>query len=214
MLTLSELHEIGVSDADIEDFAGMFRRNREIITHYGFDILLNGRNADYYELVQIIDDALIATESAYSSGRIDDFRAYSITDLIQTSLLYQMDEYRQAIKQSITTGENEPLITCASKLSLPENKRKPKYINMNMDTVRNIPVEDLQKRVFKFVSRIVDEFIPKLRSFSDNAINTTKLAGQVNYDKKPEDMMMILISNFLKENAEYFVLDLQAELEL
>lgn len=213
MLTLSELTEIGVSDGDVENFAVMFRGNREIITHYGFDILLNGRNDDYYELVQIIDDALVATESAYSSGRIDDFRAYSITDLIQTSLLSQMDEYRQSIKLSMT-GDSEPLISCAAKLSLPEDKRKPKYIDINMDAVRDIPIEDLQKRVFKFVSRIVDELIPKLRSFSDSAINTTKLAGQVKYDKKPEDMMMSLISAFLKENAKYFELDLHSDIEL
>lgn len=213
MLTLSELTEIGVSDSDVEDFAVMFRSNREIIAHYGFDILLNGRNSEYYELVKIIDDALIATESAYSSGRIDDFRSYSITDLIQTSLLHQMDKYRHAIKSSMS-GDSDELIRYASELSLPESKRKPKYITSQMAVVQRIGSEELQKRVFKFVARIVDELIPKLRLYSDDAINTTKLAGQVKYDKKPEDMMMTLIGEFLKTNASYFELDLNSSVEL
>lgn len=213
MLTLSELNEIGVNETNLSMFASMLRGNRDIIAHYGYDLFLNGRNADYSDYVSIIDDALVASESAYSTGRIEDFRAYSITDLIQTSLLVEMDEYRLAIRQSMSGG-GDALINAVAKLSLPVGQRKPKRIAENKMRVEAMNPDDLQKRLFKFVSTIVDDLVPQLRKFSDNAINTTKLAGQVKYDKKPEDMMLILIQEFLSEHADYFVLKLDDTVEL
>lgn len=211
MLTMDQMTEIGVSDEDVSALMGIFRNNKDIVAHYHFDLLLNGRNADYQDIVDIIDNALIATESAFSSSRVEDFKAYSITDLIQTSLLVQMDRYRETLKNSMERHENEPLQTLAAELATPEPRKKSE-LAASMAEVKTIPIRELQKMVFEFINHIVNGLIPDMRQYSEGAIQTTKLAGQVKYDQKPEDMMMRMLKEFLDKNHdEYFTLKLPSE---
>ena len=208
MLTMDQMTEIGVSDDDVSALMSIFRSNKDIVAHYHFDLLLNGRNADYQDIVDIIDNALIGTESSFSSSRVEDFKAYSITDLIQTSLLVQMDRYRLTLKNSMEHHENEPLQELAAELATPEPRKKSE-LEASMAEVKAIPIRELQKTVFAFINHIVDGLIPDLRQYSESAIQTTKLAGQVKYDQKPEDMMMSMLKEFLDDHHdEYFVLKL------
>lgn len=210
MLTMDQMTEIGVSDDDVSSFMGIFRNNKDIVAHYHFDLLLNGRNADYQDIVDIIDHALIATESSFSSSRVEDFKSYSITDLIQTSLLVQMDGYRKTLKNSMVRQEHEPLQELAAELATLEPRKKAK-LAASLAEVKTIPIRELQKIIFKFINHIVNDLIPDMRQYSEAAIETTKLAGQVKYDQKPENMMMSMLKEFLDDNHdEYFVLKLPA----
>ena len=208
MLSMNELSEIGVSDDDITNLLNIYRANKEVVEHYHSDLLLNGRSADYHELVKVIDDALIATESGYSQSRIDEFRSYSITDIIQTSLLVQLDGYRYKLKKSIENNDHDDLRALAVELSIPENTKKKirkQMYEANTSIANNIPIDVLQKRMFEYISHIVDVIIPGLREFSNDAINTTKLAGQVKYDRKPEDMMVSMTREYLDRNIDAFI---------
>lgn len=211
LLLMSEMRDIGVSEDDQNYLLDIYRNNKQVVEHYHSDLLLNGRNADYEALVKIIDNALIATESSYSTSRVEDFRAYSITDIIQTSLLMQMDGYRKVLKGSMEGHDHEALRQLALELmngrGVTGEKVRPAS-ETQKDLVSKMPIKDLQKRVFDFINKIVEELIPKMRDFSDGAIDTTKLASQVKYDQKPEDMMMLLIREFLEDNRDYFVLKL------
>lgn len=213
MLSITEMEDIGVGESDMKTLLTAGRNNRKVISHYNSDLLMNGRNPEYAELVDIIDNALIATESRDSQSRVEDFRAYSITDIIQTSLLYRMDKYRLILKKSIEEEQNRQLRECIVELSIPTNTRKKIKKQMwadNSKIVNSTDIVVLRKGMFAYISNIVDKIIPELRDFSDNAINTTKLAGQVKYDKKPEDMMMLLIREFLDSKEQDFVFSMDA----
>lgn len=210
MLSMSEMSEIGVGEADVNLLLSEFRKNRHTIEYYQSDLLLNGRNPDYSNIVDIIDNALIGNESQYSSSRVEDFRSYSITDIIQTSLLVTMDKHRLILKASIEDGAHEELRELAADLSVDEEmkpKLRRKLVESNRTLIDTVPIDELQKQMFHYISQIVDKLIPELREYSDDAINTTKLAGQVKHEKKPEDMMIELIKKFLDEKADYFIFD-------
>lgn len=214
MLTLPEMSEIGVSDTDIRTLLTIYRNNKDVVEQYHSDLLLNGRNNDYQDIVDIIDNALISTESGFSTSRVEEFRSYSITDIIQTSLLVQMDGYRLALKRSMEIGDHEPLRQLAAELAVSDKlskRKRRKLIASKRLIVDKIPIDWLQRKVFKYISHIVDDLIPELRLFSESAINTTKLAGQVKYDRKPEDMMMSMTREFLDEHHDDFILDLKDE---
>lgn len=211
LLTFPELPEIGVSEIDMNQLLEEFRSNKKLILQYNSDLLMNGRNPDYNDLVNLIDKALMATESQYSSSRIQDFKSYSITDVVQTSLLTQMDEYRLILKKSIEENQHDELKKLAVTLSISKElprKQKKKMIESQTKVVNSINVKDLQQLIYKYINNIVNGFIPKLREFSEGAINTTKLAGQVKYDRKPEDMMLTMTQEFIDEHSEYFILKL------
>lgn len=206
MLLMSEMSDIGVSDSDITDFMSNYRANKNAVEYYHSDLLMNGRNADYTEIVQTIDNALMATESQFSSSRITDFRSYSITDVVQTALLSKMDNYRLVLKQSLEFSQHDKLRDLLADLSVPKNeKHRKKVIESHLKTLNSVPIDLLQKKLYGYISKIVDELIPQMREFSENAINTTKLAGQVKYDQKPEDMMIQMITEFLDEHSDYFI---------
>jgi DNA polymerase elongation subunit (family B) len=171
--------------------------------------MLNGHSVEYDRIQIEIDNALRGSESAYSTSRIEDFNTYSITDLIQTSLLTQLDEYRLAIKKALD-GDDEELRQVATKLALPEQLRKNKKMwKLQKKQIDKIPKERLIQMVFKFTVNICEKLIPELREYSDNAIGTVKMSMQVKYDVKPEILMLKMIQTFLKEHAKEFVLDLE-----
>ena len=212
MLAITEMSDIGVSQADINLFLSLYRNNKDTVEYYKSDLLLNGRNEDYNAIVDIINNALIGTESAFSTSRVEDFRAYSITDIVQTALLVQMDGHRHILKDSIENNAHDALRERVAELSVDSNIKKRKHlIREQLIIVNRLPIDDVQKCLFKYVANVVDTIIPALRDFSDNAINTTKLAGQVKYEKKPEDMMMELIRDFLASHSDDFVLSLPSD---
>lgn len=210
MLTVSELSEIGVSEAGISELTTLFRKHKALVLHYHCDLMLNGRSEVYGDILKLIDDALIGTESAFSSSRVEDFKSYSMTDLIQTSLLTKMDCYRRVLKLAMTTSEVQPLRDLALKLATASSRKQSAATVQVLQTqIGAMPIMDLQKLVFQFINHLVNGLIPKMRTYSESVIQTTKLAGQVNYNQKPADMMVAMLSDFLAANHEaYFVLKL------
>ncbi len=209
MLTFPELKSIGLPEQVISELLTTYRNNREIVEAYHGDLMLNGHSVEYDRIKTEIDNALRGSESAYSTSRIEDFNTYSITDLIQTSLLTQLDEYRLAIKKALD-GDDEELRQVATKLALPEQLRKNKKMwKLQKKQIDKIPKERLIQMVFKFTVNICEKLIPELREYSDNAIGTVKMSMQVKYDVKPEILMLKMIQTFLKEHAKEFVLDLE-----
>lgn len=215
LLTIPELREIGVSDSNMAELMQLYRDNKDLVEHFKGDLILNGRSEDYNDIVRIIDEALVGSESAYSSQRVDDFNTYTITDLIQTSLLAQLDVYRKALKTSLIDGNDEDLRECATVLALPEklrhNKRMLKAQRKEIDAV---DTQTLQTVVFDYTQHIATKLIPQLRDFSDNAINTVKMSTQVKYDVKPEILMIRLIQEFLTDHADDFVIKIETKKEL
>ena len=210
LLTIPELKPIGVSDEKINEFLTMYRNNRELVERYYGDLMLDGHNVEYEYIKNIIDDALRGSESAYSTSRIEDFNTYSVTDLIQTSLLTQLDEYRKAIKLAMETGDDVALRDVATYLALPESVRdNERLFKIQHKIVDTIPKERLIQMVFNYTTRICEELIPMLREYSDNAINTVRMSTVVKYDVKPEILMFKLIQQFLKDHAKDFMLDLE-----
>lgn len=210
MLTIPELKDIGVSESDISDLMELYRSNRELIEDYSGDIMLNGRNVDYNHILPIIDNALIGSESAFSVSRVEDFQTYSVTDLIQTSLVVQLDNYRKILKNANETGELLELRKLVAELSLPESQRKnKKLVKSQLAKITAFTSDELQRMVFKYIENIISGVIPALRDHSDSAINTVKMAQQVKYDVKPEIHMMKHIQTFLDEHADAFVLDIE-----
>lgn len=210
MLTIPELKDIGVSESDISDLMELYRSNRELIEDYSGDIMLNGRNVDYNQILTIIDKALIGPESAFSVSRVEDFQTYSVTDLIQTSLVVQLDNYRKILKNANETGELMELRKLAAELTLPESQRNnKKLVKAQLGKISAFTSDELQRMVFRYIENIISGVIPALRDHSDSAINTVKMSQQVRYDVKPEIHMMKHIQTFLAEHADDFVLNLE-----
>lgn len=210
MLTIPELKDIGVPDSDISDLMELYRSNKELIEDYSGDIMLNGRNVDYNQILTIIDKALIGSESAFSVSRVEDFQTYSVTDLIQTSLVVQLDNYRKILKNANETGELMELRKLAAELSLPESQRNnKKLVKAQLAKISAFTSDELQRMVFRYIENIISGVIPALRDHSDSAINTVKMSQQVKYDVKPEIHMMKHIQTFLAEHADTFVLNLE-----
>lgn len=210
MLTIPELKDIGVSESDISDLMELYRSNKELIEDYSGDIMLNGRNVDYSQILTIIDKALIGSESAFSVSRVEDFQTYSVTDLIQTSLVVQLDNYRKILKNANETGELMELRKLAAELSLPESQRNnKKLVKAQLAKISAFTSDELQRMVFRYIENIISGVIPALRDHSDIAINTVKMSQQVKYDVKPEIHMMTHIQTFLAEHADDFVLNLE-----
>ena len=210
LLCVPELKELGVTDSNIDLLLQLYRENKNIIEDYNGDLLLNGRNSDYHEIVEIIDDALIGSESAYSTQRVDDFNTYYFADIIQTQLLTDLDKYRKILKTSMETGEAKPLKKVVAELSLPQHlRKKKKFIKAQYNKIDSMDLPMLQEALYGYIQHIADVFIPKLREYSDNATNTVKMSQQVKYEMKPENLMLKLIQQFLANNESDFILKLK-----
>lgn len=207
LLSLTELTEIGVPQSKIDIFMDIYRANRQLAEYYNGDLLLNGRNSQYKEMVDIIDDSLRGTESAYSASRVDDFKTYGITDLIQTSLLSELDIYRDVLRESLRSEDDTQLRQLVAKLRLPEALRKNKKALANsMHELDTMSKPQLEQAVFAYTQHIISVVIPSLREYSDSAINTVKLSQQVRYEVPPATMMLKLTQQFLNSHADDFVL--------
>jgi protein translocase subunit secA len=209
MLTVPELREIGVSKEDVKDLLDACRKHKKEIEDYMGDVLMNGRNSDYEEIVHMIDTALMGSESAYSTQRVEDFNTYYYADLIQSQIIHDVDKYRKVLKESMETGALQPLRELAVDLSLSDkDKRNKKLRQEMMNCVEVYDLNMLQKLIYDHTRYLIQDFIPQLREHSDNAINTVRLSQQVRYEVKPTTLMLTLIQQFLNEQAEHMLLKL------
>lgn len=203
MLTMPETLEIGVEDSKRKELMNIYRQNKKLIEFNNGDLLLDGKNPDYENIVKIIDDALVAKESRFSQERVDDFKSYSIVDIIQTAMIKQMDQLRLAIKDSLDDNNDQKLIHELAFDSLNRNEKSlPKYKQKRLvkryeKVYKKYSLPELQNAAFNYVRDLVSKLIPKMRKFSEEAIDTTKLAGQVQYNKTPEAIMVELLNEFL-----------------
>lgn len=209
MLTVPELREIGVSKEDVKDLLDACRKHKREIEDYMGDVLMNGRNSDYEEIVHMIDTALMGSESAYSTQRVEDFNTYYYADLIQSQIIHDVDKYRKVLKESMETGALQPLRELAVDLSLSDkDKRNKKLRREMMSRVDVYDLNMLQKLIYDHTRYLIQDFIPQLREHSDNAINTVRMSQQVRYEVKPTTLMLTLIQQFLNEQAEHMLLKL------
>ena len=209
MLTVPELREIGVSKEDVKDLLDACRKHKREIEDYMGDVLMNGRNSDYEEIVHMIDTALMGSESAYSTQRVEDFNTYYYADLIQSQIIHDVDKYRKVLKESMETGALQPLRKLAVDLSLSDkDKRNKKLRQEMMSRVEVYDLNMLQKLIYDHTRYLIQDFIPQLREHSDNAINTVRMSQQVRYEVKPTTLMLTLIQQFLNERAEHMLLKL------
>ena len=209
MLTVPELREIGVSKEDVKDLLDACRKHKREIEDYIGDVLMNGRNSDYEEIVHMIDTALMGSESAYSTQRVEDFNTYYYADLIQSQIIHDVDKYRKVLKESMKTGALQPLRELAVDLSLSDkDKRNKKLRQEMMSRVEVYDLNMLQKLIYDHTRYLIQDFIPQLREHSDNAINTVRMSQQVRYEVKPTTLMLTLIQQFLNEQAEHMLLKL------
>lgn len=209
MLTVPELREIGVSKEDVKDLLDACRKHKKEIEDYMGDVLMNGRNSDYEEIVHMIDTALMGSESAYSTQRVEDFNTYYYADLIQSQIIHDVDKYRKVLKESMETGALQPLRELAVDLSLSDkDKRNKKLRQEMMNYVEVYDLNMLQKLIYDHTRYLIQDFIPQLREHSDNAINTVRMSQQVRYEVKPTTLMLTLIQQFLNEQAEHMLLKL------
>lgn len=209
MLTVPELREIGVSKEDVKDLLDACRKHKKEIEDYMGDVLMNGRNSDYEEIVHMIDTALMGSESAYSTQRVEDFNTYYYADLIQSQIIHDVDKYRKVLKESMETGALQPLRELAVDLSLSDKDKRNKKLRQEM--LNRVEVYDLtmlQKLIYDHTRYLIQDFIPQLREHSDNAINTVRMSQQVRYEVKPTTLMLTLIQQFLNEQAEHMLLKL------
>lgn len=209
MLTVPELREIGVSKEDVKDLLDACRKHKREIEDYMGDVLMNGRNSDYEEIVHMIDTALMGSESAYSTQRVEDFNTYYYADLIQSQIIHDVDKYRKVLKESMETGALQPLRELAVDLSLSDKDKRNKKLRQEMlNRVEVYDLNMLQKLVYDHTRYLIQDFIPQLREHSDNAINTVRMSQQVRYEVKPTTLMLTLIQQFLNEQAECMLLKL------
>lgn len=209
MLTVPELREIGVSKEDVKDLLDACRKHKREIEDYMGDVLMNGRNSDYDEIVHMIDNALMGSESAYSTQRVEDFNTYYYADLIQSQIIHDVDKYRKVLKESMETGALQPLRELAIELSLSDkDKRNKKLRQEMMNRVEVYDLTMLQKLIYDYTRYLIQDFIPQLREHSDNAINTVRMSQQVRYEVKPATLMLTLIQRFLNEQADHMLLKL------
>lgn len=209
MLTVPELREIGVSKEDVKDLLDACRKHKREIEDYMGDVLMNGRNSDYEEIVHMIDTALMGSESAYSTQRVEDFNTYYYADLIQSQIIHDVDKYRKVLKESMETGALQPLRELAVDLSLSDKDKRNKKLRQEMMTrVEVYDLNMLQKLIYDHTRYLIQDFIPQLREHSDNAINTVRMSQQVRYEVKPTTLMLTLIQQFLNEQAEHMLLKL------
>ena len=209
MLTVPELREIGVSKEDVKDLLDACRKHKREIEDYMGDVLMNGRNSDYEEIVHMIDTALMGSESAYSTQRVEDFNTYYYADLIQSQIIHDVDKYRKILKESMETGALQPLRELAVDLSLSDKDKRNKKLRQEMlNRVEVYDLNMLQKLIYDHTRYLIQDFIPQLREHSDNAINTVRMSQQVRYEVKPTTLMLTLIQQFLNEQAEHMLLKL------
>ena len=121
---------------------------------------------------------------------------------MQISIVKKMDDIRLALKESINDDTRAKAMKTLIKL-LAENsvdqhaKKRKKLVKEKIKEYRKIDEQELRIASFNYVHQIMGKLIPRMREHSEEITNTTKLAGMVQYQMRPEDMMIKLLQDFL-----------------
>ena len=207
MLSLPELVDAGLFESQMRMISKIERENRTYIqnVYYG-DILMNS-TAEYYDhVVSEIDDALRWSESSMSSQRVQDYKMSSITDLIQVATIAKLDIYREVLKESLETKDDTEIRYLVAELSLPENKRKMRYVEIRHEEIAHLTLEELQNMLFDYTQRIANETIQQIREYSNGSMKTAKLSTLVKSEIKPEDYMTRLMLDYMDQIQDDFIL--------
>lgn len=207
MLSLPELVDAGLFESQMKMISKIERENRWYIqnVYYG-DILMNATAEYYDQVVSEIDDALRWAESSMSNQRVQDYKMTSITDLIQVATIAKLDIYREVLKESLETKDDTEIRYLVAELSLPEHKRKMRYVEIRHEEISHLTLEELQNMLFDYTQRIANETIQKIREYSDGSMKTAKLSTLVKMEIKPEDYMTRLMLDYMDQIQDDFIL--------
>ena len=199
-MTVPELEELGVLESAMAKITKIIRDHREYIDDYTGDVLLDGAAPYYQEVVQLIDDALTASESAESSQRIQDFSVSCLTDLIQVALVTEMDHYRSIVREGLVTKEADSALDALAILSLPHSlRKKKKAVKASREKWEGVDQQQLLEILFAHTEHMVHEVLPKIRQYSEDALKTSNLTQLGKMNTKPEDYMSGLMSEYMEK---------------
>lgn len=172
------------------------------------DLLRNGQHPHYRALVSRIDGLLNARESSYSQSRVHEFKSGHLVDLIQTSLIAQMDENRKAIKESLD-GYHYPMLERIAFWLTPEKDRHKKHLlKRHQALIEGAPVSYLQNALYNFTYHVMKTVIPEMREYGDSAMETVRLGGQISLPTQPEQHMEELMQQYFEHRQSDLTLTL------
>ena len=97
-MTLNGLATLDFPKEEMAELQAYVREESLVLSTYHGDLLMDGRQPNYEELVALIDEVMMANESKYSSSRVSQFQTFSVTDLVQASLVHDVDKVRYELK--------------------------------------------------------------------------------------------------------------------
>lgn len=197
LVSLTDIDAMGWMPSDIEVLRRIWRQNRLIAEDYQDDILWHGYATEYNQVVNLINQALNAKESAFSVARVQDYKCSNMVDLIQTAIIAQLDECRKAIALSLD-GYHHELLYQVAKWTLPSvDREKKRRINQRAQDLVGYPITELQNRLYDFTNHVCRTVIYDLRQYADQMDQTVKLASQTGFPTPPEQHMEELIRHYL-----------------
>lgn len=206
LLALPDLLEIGVSKEDREKILEVWGTNKKLIEYHHADILLGGTNPDYDEIVKLIDDSLIASESRESSRRVDDFKAYSIIDLFQVSIIRKADHLRKLLADNVAnpdgTSRQEICQVLADNRYPKQIKKRKRLVKTAEKNLSTLDLQTLRMAAFDYTCQLVDKLIPAVRTASENMQETVRLAGMAQLPQQPEGIMTGLLNEYLDKHQD------------
>lgn len=207
LLTLNGLIALDFPEEDMTALQALVREEPLILSRYHGDLLMNGYQSDYDTIVALINEVMMANESKYSSSRVSQFQTFAVTDLVQASLVYDVDKVRKELSDLITKND----VTLSRKVTYQKavtkamSKKERQAIKAK---VKAMSLEDCHEALFSYTTHVMGTVIPELREYAEHVQNTVNLAGTVQHPVPPENMVTELLTKYLKAHAFDFVLQL------
>jgi len=149
----------------------------------------------------------MANESKYSSSRVSQFQTFSVTDLVQASLVHDVDKVRYELKELIEKNDLKVSRKAVYQRAVT-SKMSKKERQAIKSKIKSMTLEECHEALFSYTTHIMGVLIPSLRDYADHVQNTVNLAGSVQYPVPPENMVTELLTKYLKEHEADFVLQL------
>ena len=206
---------MGFVQSGIHEVVSTIRPYHKTIEDYGGDVLMNG-SAPYYErIVELIDEALFASESSISQQRVQDFQVSSLADLIQVSLISEMDGYRELVKEALVTHEMNKVIDALAKLSLPmKSRKKKKLVILSRKKWEKCDEETLLNTLFDYSEHVVHKMIPNIREYSEVALRTANLIQVGKLETKPEHYFGTLMKKYMESLEDEMIVAYPVDTEV
>ena len=207
LLTLNGLATLDFPKEEMAELQAYVREEPLVLSTYHGDLLMDGRQPNYEELVALIDEVMMANESKYSSSRVSQFQTFSVTDLVQASLVHDVDKVRYELKELIEKNDLKASRKAVYQRAVTSkmSKKERQAIKAKLKTMT---LEECHEALFSYTTHIMGSLIPSLRDYADHVQNTVNLAGSVQYPVPPENMVTELLTKYLKEHEADFVLQL------